>query len=131
MNDIILISGGFDPVHSGHIALIQEASKFGDVVVLLNSDNWLRNKKEKEFLKSGSSIIETNSFSSTSISQGDYLMSDLAYELNLQSAKIARDVCNKYEKERCRFCPYYYFFINYYSSCSCSPYSFFKLFAHK
>ena len=52
-----------------------------------------------EFLKSGSSIIETNSFSSTSISQGDYLMSDLAYELNLQSAKIARDVCNKYEKE--------------------------------
>ena len=52
-----------------------------------------------EFLKSGSSIIETNSFSSTSISQDDYLMSDLAYELNLKSAKIARDACNKYEKE--------------------------------
>ena len=50
MNDIILISGGFDPVHSGHIALIQEASKFGDVVVLLNSDEWLRTKKGKEFL---------------------------------------------------------------------------------
>ena len=50
MNDIILISGGFDPVHSGHIALIQEASKFGDVIVLLNSDAWLRTKKGKEFL---------------------------------------------------------------------------------
>ena len=50
MNDIILISGGFDPVHSGHIALIQEASKFGDVVVLLNSDEWLHTKKGKEFL---------------------------------------------------------------------------------
>lgn len=50
MSDIILISGGFDPVHSGHIVLIQEASKFGDVVVLLNSDEWLRNKKGKEFL---------------------------------------------------------------------------------
>tara|TARA_B100001123_G_scaffold445395_2_gene596863 strand:- start:761 stop:1195 length:435 start_codon:yes stop_codon:yes gene_type:complete len=50
MNDIILVSGGFDPVHSGHIALINEASKFGDVVVLLNSDNWLRKKKGKEFL---------------------------------------------------------------------------------
>ena len=50
MNNIILISGGFDPVHSGHIALINEASKFGDVVVLLNSDNWLRTKKGKEFL---------------------------------------------------------------------------------
>ena len=50
MNDIVLVSGGFDPVHSGHIALIQEAAKLGDVVVLLNSDNWLRNKKGKEFL---------------------------------------------------------------------------------
>ena len=51
MNDIILISGGFDPIHSGHIALIQDAAKLGDVVVLLNSDDWLRNKKGKEFLK--------------------------------------------------------------------------------
>ena len=50
MNDIILISGGFDPIHSGHIDLIEDASKYGDVVVLLNSDAWLRNKKGKEFL---------------------------------------------------------------------------------
>ena len=50
MKDIILVSGGFDPVHSGHIQLIQEASKYGKVVVLLNSDNWLREKKGKEFL---------------------------------------------------------------------------------
>ena len=50
MNDIVLVSGGFDPVHSGHIALIEEASKYGDIVVLLNSDDWLRNKKGKEFL---------------------------------------------------------------------------------
>ena len=50
MNDIVLVSGGFDPVHSGHILLIQEASKLGDVVILLNSDNWLRAKKGKEFL---------------------------------------------------------------------------------
>ena len=45
MNNIILVSGGFDPLHSGHIALIQEASKLGDVVVLLNSDKWLQEKK--------------------------------------------------------------------------------------
>ena len=50
MNDIVIVSGGFDPVHSGHITLIQEASKFGDVVVLLNSDKWLRKKRGKEFL---------------------------------------------------------------------------------
>ena len=50
MPDIILVSGGFDPIHSGHIKLINDASKYGDVVVLLNSDEWLRNKKGKEFL---------------------------------------------------------------------------------
>ena len=50
MNNIILVSGGFDPVHSGHISLIQEAADYGDVIVLLNSDEWLRAKKGKEFL---------------------------------------------------------------------------------
>ena len=49
MPDIILVSGGFDPIHSGHIKLINDANKYGDVVVLLNSDAWLRNKKGKEF----------------------------------------------------------------------------------
>jgi D-beta-D-heptose 7-phosphate kinase/D-beta-D-heptose 1-phosphate adenosyltransferase len=50
MPDIILVSGGFDPIHSGHIKLINDANKYGDVVVLLNSDEWLKNKKGKEFL---------------------------------------------------------------------------------
>ena len=50
MNNIILISGGFDPLHSGHIALINDASKYGKIVVLLNSDNWLISKKGKYFL---------------------------------------------------------------------------------
>ena len=50
MNKIAIVSGGFDPIHSGHIKLIKEASRYGSVVVLLNSDNWLRNKKGKEFL---------------------------------------------------------------------------------
>ena len=50
MDNIVLVSGGFDPVHSGHIKLIQEASKYGNVVVLLNSDKWLQKKKGIEFL---------------------------------------------------------------------------------
>ena len=50
MPDIVLISGGFDPIHSGHIKLITEAGSYGDVVVLLNSDKWLINKKGSEFL---------------------------------------------------------------------------------
>ncbi len=57
--NIIIISGGFDPLHSGHIDMILEASKFGEVVVLLNSDNWLIKKKGKFFLpyKERSSIM--------------------------------------------------------------------------
>ena len=50
MDDIVLVSGGFDPIHSGHIKLIKEASQHGRVVILLNSDQWLRNKKGMEFL---------------------------------------------------------------------------------
>ena len=50
MHKLVLVSGGFDPIHSGHIYLIQEASKYGNVIVLLNSDKWLREKKGREFL---------------------------------------------------------------------------------
>jgi D-beta-D-heptose 7-phosphate kinase/D-beta-D-heptose 1-phosphate adenosyltransferase len=48
---IVLITGGFDPIHSGHIAYIQAAKKLGDFLVLgLNSDEWLIRKKGKAFL---------------------------------------------------------------------------------
>ncbi len=50
MYNLVLVSGGFDPIHSGHIKLIEEASKHGNIVVLLNSDKWLQNKKGKAFL---------------------------------------------------------------------------------
>lgn len=48
---ISVISGGFDPIHSGHIAYINSASEYGDkLIILLNSDDWLQKKKEKEFM---------------------------------------------------------------------------------
>ena len=47
---ITVVSGGFDPIHSGHIAMIQDAAKLGDVVVLLNSDKWLTRKKGQPFM---------------------------------------------------------------------------------
>lgn len=47
---IVAISGGFDPVHNGHIDLIEEASIYGDVVVILNSDAWLYRKKGFKFM---------------------------------------------------------------------------------
>ena len=61
MSNIVLVSGGFDPIHSGHIYLIENAAKYGDVVVLLNSDKWLRMKKGREFLPFSEGKIIMNS----------------------------------------------------------------------
>ena len=50
----------------------------------------------KAYLEAGSDIIETNTFSSTSIAQADYEMESLAYELNFESAKIAKKAADDY-----------------------------------
>tara|TARA_Y200000002_G_scaffold383299_1_gene405056 strand:+ start:4966 stop:5742 length:777 start_codon:yes stop_codon:yes gene_type:complete len=48
---IIVVSGGFDPIHSGHIAYFNAASKLGDkLIVALNSDEWLTKKKGSYFM---------------------------------------------------------------------------------
>ena len=53
----------------------------------------------KAYLEAGSDIIETNTFSSTSIAQADYEMEDLAYEMNLESAKAARRAADFYTEK--------------------------------
>lgn len=53
----------------------------------------------KAYLEAGADILETNTFSSTSIAQADYGMEDLAYELNLASAKIAKQAVVDYMAE--------------------------------
>lgn len=51
MKRIILATGGFDPIHSGHIAYFEEAKKLGDYLVIgLNSDSWLSRKKGAPFM---------------------------------------------------------------------------------
>ena len=48
---IIIVSGGFDPLHSGHISYFKDAKSMGDkLIVALNSDQWLINKKGKAFM---------------------------------------------------------------------------------
>ena len=47
----VMVSGGFDPVHIGHIRMILEASKHGDVIVVANSDDWLHRKKGFVFME--------------------------------------------------------------------------------
>lgn len=49
-NKIVAVSGGFDPIHSGHISYILDSAKHGPVVVILNSDEWLKRKKGFAFM---------------------------------------------------------------------------------
>lgn len=59
---VVAVSGGMDPIHIGHIRLIQEAKKLGDkLVVILNNDNWLKKKKTHIFMhqKERKEILES------------------------------------------------------------------------
>jgi D-beta-D-heptose 7-phosphate kinase/D-beta-D-heptose 1-phosphate adenosyltransferase len=49
---VLLISGGFDPIHKGHIECIQRANHLADEVWIgINNDNWLKRKKGKSFME--------------------------------------------------------------------------------
>lgn len=48
---VVAVSGGFDPLHRGHVRMFQEAKNLGDeLVVILNNDNWLKAKKGCAFM---------------------------------------------------------------------------------
>ena len=53
----------------------------------------------RKYLDAGADIIETNTFSGTTIAMADYHMEDLVYELNFESAKIARKVCDEFTEK--------------------------------
>ena len=60
MSNAVLVTGGFDPLHSGHINYFNNAKKLGDkLIVGLNSDDWLSRKKGQPFmnLENRASII--------------------------------------------------------------------------
>ncbi|MEZ0315928.1 MAG: homocysteine S-methyltransferase family protein, partial [Methylophilaceae bacterium] len=50
----------------------------------------------EQYLAAGADIIETNTFGATSVAQDDYHMAHLAYEMNVEAAKLARAACDKY-----------------------------------
>jgi cytidyltransferase-like protein len=51
MKKIVLVTGGFDPLHSGHIAYFKAARELGDMLLVgLNSDEWLNKKKGRAFM---------------------------------------------------------------------------------
>jgi cytidyltransferase-like protein len=53
INRVVLVTGGFDPLHSGHIAYFKAARTLGDMLVVgVNSDSWLERKKGRAFMPS-------------------------------------------------------------------------------
>lgn len=50
MKKTIMVSGGFDPIHVGHVRMILDAANYGDVIVVANSDDWLMRKKGYIFM---------------------------------------------------------------------------------
>jgi len=58
----------------------------------------------RQYLEAGADVIETNTFGATSVAQSDYDLPELAYEMNLESARLARAACDAYgTAERPRF----------------------------
>jgi cytidyltransferase-like protein len=65
MKKIVIVSGGFDPVHSGHIKLIKEARLLGDMLIVgINSDEWLTRKKGRAFMPWNERLCVLNNLSS-------------------------------------------------------------------
>ena len=50
LNATVCVSGGFDPVHVGHLRMIQDSAQHGNVIVIVNSDEWLLRKKGYIFM---------------------------------------------------------------------------------
>ena len=89
---IIILSGGFDPVHKGHIRMFKAASQIGDVVVGANSDAWLIRKKGKYFMP-----FEERKEILDSI---EYIDSVLSFNDNDNTAcQLISDVKNKFKNE--------------------------------
>jgi 5-methyltetrahydrofolate--homocysteine methyltransferase len=66
-----------------------------DIISLTRPDVILR--VHREYLCAGADIVTTNTFSSTSVAQADYALADVAYELNLRGAQLARQAADEFE----------------------------------
>ena len=73
----------------------QKDVKGNNELLSLTRPDVIRDIHER-YLAAGADLIETNTFGATTIAQADYDMADLAYEMNLASARIARAACDKY-----------------------------------
>lgn len=86
---VVVISGGFDPVHSGHMLLLENAALLGDTLIVgLNSNAWLQRKKGKAFMpyKDRESVLEgmANVTQVLSFDDADNSACDLLQQVKIQ-----------------------------------------------
>ena len=96
---ISVVSGGFDPIHEGHVLYIDEAAKVGDkLVVALNSDQWLEKKKGKFFMNFSSrkKILE-------SLENVDEVI-DFDDDINGSCINALKKIKKKYPEDNIIFC---------------------------
>ena len=92
IKNVIILSGGFDPVHKGHIRMFREAANLGaQVIVGLNSDEWLSRKKGKPFMKwdERAEILESCKFVSQVLPMDD--SDDTASDIIKQVANLYKN----------------------------------------
>ena len=96
---IIVVSGGFDPIHSGHIEYLKSAKNSGDKqIVALNSDDWLINKKGKFFMP-----FEERSIIIENLKMVDEVI-DFEDDENGSASQALIKVKNSYPNEEIIFC---------------------------
>ena len=92
IKNVIIVSGGFDPVHKGHIRMFREAANLGHQVIIgLNSDDWLTRKKVKPFMKwnERAEILESCKFVTQVLSMDD--TDDTASDIIRQVANLYKN----------------------------------------
>ena len=97
---IVLVTGGFDPLHSGHIRYFEEAKKLGDrLIVGVNSDAWLTRKKGRPFmpLEERANVIQALSMVDAVVAFED------DYDADGSCRRFIEDSCWNYEEDEVIF----------------------------
>jgi cytidyltransferase-like protein len=97
---IVVVTGGFDPLHSGHIAYFESARFLGDrLIVGVNSDEWLSRKKGRSFMPSSERTTIVGSLSVV-----DQVVPLLSYHDEDNSCKkFLQEICERYEEDEIIF----------------------------